>query len=263
MNNSSSIFILCVSLALLPALTHADSSTNNINPNLNPEEIARLAKKVEKEAAKHGAQVIIVGRVGRKVEDLPKGIKYTHVGIGVYSMIETKDGDKIPGYAMYNLYQDSNNQDKSYLSVDFPFDFFAGTQELRAGVIIPNPSLQKRILELIQSGAHEKLHIIHYSAIANPYTLRYQNCTEYILDIVNSAIYQTSDMEVLKQKSSAFFDAQKVNFSGIKLLLGSIFINGVTTTDHKNGIVTATYSTIGEYLEKYDLLQTQFEVSLR
>lgn len=262
MNKLLSMFILCLSIVLLPALTFADSSAANVNPKLNPEDIAQLAKKVERTAAKHGAQVIIVGRVGRKVEDLPKGIYYTHVGIGVYSMIETKDGDKIPGYAMYNLYQDAVNQDVSYLSVDFPFDFFAGVHELRAGIIIPEPELQKRILDLIQSGRYENLHIPRYSAIANPFTLRYQNCTEYILDIVNSAIYQTSDMRVLKEKSSAFFDPQKVNFSGLKLILGSIFINGVTTTDHNNGVVTATYTTIGKYLDKYDLLQKQLEVTL-
>ena len=206
--------------------------------------------------------MIIVGRVGRKVEDLPRGIYYTHVGIGVYSMIETSDGDKVPGYAMYNLYQDSVNQDQSYLAVDFPFDFFAGVQELRAGIIIPEPKLQKRILDLILSGNHEKLHVPKYSAIANPFTMRYQNCTEYILDIVNSSIYQTTDMRELKEKASAFFDPQKVNFSGLKLVLGSIFINGVTTTDHNNGIVTATYTTIGKYLDKYNLLEKQIEVTL-
>ncbi len=257
-----SILLFSLSIALLSAPIFADSSAANVNPNLNPEDIAQLAKKVERIAAEHGAQVIIVGRVGRKVEDLPRGIHYTHIGIGVYSMIETKNGQKVPGYAMYNLYQNPVDQAKSYLSIDFPFDFFAGAEERRAGVIIPDKRLQKRILEIITSGEHKKLHIPKYSAIANPFTLQYQNCTEYTLDIINSAIYGSTDMKVLKNKSSAFFEPQKVNFSGLKLIVGSIFINGVTTSDHKNGVVTATYTTIGKYLDKYDLLQNQVEVTL-
>ena len=262
MNRSLVMFFFSFTVALLSAPLFADSSTANANSNLNPEDIAQLAKKVERVAAKHGAQVIIVGRVGRKVEDLPKGIHYTHVGIGVYSIITTKDGEKIPGYAMYNLYQDPVDQYTSYLSIDFPFDFFAGVEELRAGVIIPDKRLQKRILELIISGEHKQLHIPKYSAIANPFTPQYQNCTEYTLDIINSAIYESTDMKVLKNKSSAFFQPQKIHFSGLKLMVGSMFINGVTTSDHKNDVVTATYTTIGEYLDKFDLLHSQIEVTL-
>ena len=256
------LIILCSALSVASSFVLADSSTAKVNPNLNADDVAQLAKNVEHLAAEHGARVIIVGRIGRKAEDLPVGINYTHIGIGVYSMIETKDGERIPGYAMYNLYQDSTNKNTSYLATDFPFDFFSSVQDLKAGVIIPNIKLQNKILEVIQSGTYKKLHIPRYSAIASPFTQRYQNCTEYVLDIINSSIYETADMGELKQYAKSYFEPQRVNISGLKLVVGSIFTQGVTTTDHKNGVSTATFTTIRNYLDKYGLLQAQYEVTI-
>ena len=249
-------------LSVTSNLVFADSSTANANPSLNADDVARLAKNVERIAADHGARVIIVGRIGRNPDDLPSGINYTHVGIGVYSVVTTKDGKSIPGYAMYNLYQDAKNKNISYLATDFPFDFFSSVQALKAGIIIPDVKLQQKILDVIQSGTYKKLHIPRYSAIASPFTQRYQNCTEYVLDIINSSIYDTTDMSELKQYAKAYFEPQKVNMSGFKLVVGSIFTQGVTTTDHKNGISTATYTTIRDYLNTYGLLQAQYEVTL-
>lgn len=74
---------------------------------------------------------------------------------------------------------------------DFPVDFFAGVQKLKAGIVIPTPELQRRLLATIQSDVYRDLHVPAYSAVANPFTLEYQNCTEHTLDVLNAAIYQT------------------------------------------------------------------------
>lgn len=240
----------------------AFSSGGGTNPNLDPNDVVTLAKHVERAAAKYGAHVIIVARVGRNPEELPSGIHYTHTGIGVYSLIETDDGKKIPGYAIYNLYQDPVRSDRSYLKTDFPFDFYSGAQVLKAGVIIPEPKLQQRLLDVIRTGQYKEVHNPYYSAIANPFSSKYQNCTEYTLDVINSAIYQTTDVEVIKSRTHEYFDPQPVNISTFKLVLGSIFKKEIATSDHRNGIVTTTYTTIGNYLKKYNLVLDQFEIEI-
>ena len=88
--------------------------------------------------------------------------------------------------------------------------------------------------------------------IANPYTLGRQNCTEFVLDVINTAIYQTSDIKIIKANTNAYFKAQTVNVNLIKLILGSMFSAEVSTSDQPGKPVTATFEKITEYLQDYD-----------
>lgn len=217
-----------------------------------PEQIVSFSKKVERTLAAKGARVAILARMGRPVSELPEGMHFTHVAFAVYSEITTSDGRKVPGYSIYNLYQEDGRPDVSSLVQDFPVDFFAGVAQLEAGIIVPSPELQRRLLEVIASPTYKALHDPRYSVIANPYTLGRQNCTEFVLDVTNAAIYQTSDIKVIKANAKAFFVAQEVNVNPFKLMLGSLFSAEVSTSDQAGTPVTATFEKIGEYLRKYD-----------
>lgn len=236
------------------AATGFSSSSSQAGEELHysPEQIIKFAKKVEHTMADKGAYVAILARMGRPRSELPDGMHFTHVAFAVYSEITTGDGRKVPGYAIYNLYQKDNKPDVSDLVQDYPVDFFAGVAELEAGIIIPSAELQKRLLDVIASPTYATLHDPHYSVIANPYTLGRQNCTEFVLDVVNAAIYQTGDIRTIKANEKAYFVAQKVNVNPFKLLLGSMFSPEVSTSDQNGGAVTATFETIGAYLKKYD-----------
>ena len=136
-------------------------------PQFEPERIAAFSKKVERAIAARGARVAVISRVGRSPAELPEGIEYTHVGFVVYSKIRLHDGRTVPGYASYNLYQDQRTGNTSYLAQDYPLDYYAAVYELSAGVIIPEPELQRRLLRVIFSDTYAKLHNSDYSAIAN------------------------------------------------------------------------------------------------
>ena len=243
-----SAFLLLVAVSFP---VHA-SSIGSEKPLFPPEQIISFSKKVEKTMAEKGAHVAILARMGRPAADMPEGMHYTHVGFAVYSQITTADGRKVPGYAIYNLYQQSEHPDVSDLVQDFPVDFFSGVAVLEAGVIIPSPELQKRLLEVIASPAYQQLHDPHYSLIANPYTLGRQNCTEHTLDVINAAIYQTNDIKKIKANEKAYFEAQPVNVSPLKLAFGAMFSAEVSTSDQNGKPVTATFETIAKYLQKYD-----------
>lgn len=247
---------LIFTLLFLSISAHAGSGSSKAGDEISftPEQIVGFSKKVEKAMAAKGARVAILARMGRPASELPEGMHFTHVAFAVYSQITTSDSRTIPGYATYNLYQRDKQPDVSDLVQDFPVDFFAGVAVLEAGIIIPSPELQKRLLEVIASPTFAKLHNPHYSLIANPYTTDKQNCTEHTLDVVNAAIYQTDDINKIKANEKAYFAAQPVNVSPFKLLLGSMFAAEISTSDHPHGSkpVTATFETIGNYLKKYD-----------
>lgn len=230
----------------------AGSSQASGELHYKAEEIIKFAKKVEKTLAQKGARVAIIARVGRPRNKLPEGINFTHTAIAVYSQITTTDGRKVPGYAIYNLYQRGDEPNVSDLVQDFPVDFFAGVEVLEAGLIIPTPELQKRLLAILASPTYKELHNSHYSVIANPFTLELQNCTEFTLDVLTAAIYETNDIKVIKANEKAYFEPQPVNVNPVKLLLGSMFVADVSKSDHPGKPVTSTFTTIGNFLTKYN-----------
>jgi len=241
------LFIFC-----LPVMAGSKSNSEAI---YSPQQIATFAKQVERYAAQQGARAFIIGRIGRDPKDLPKGIKYTHTAVAIYSNISLKNGQSAKGYVIHNLYQRHGQANKSDLVTDYPVDFFWGAQRLTAGISIPTPALQQKLIEMYTSGAAKKLHNENYSVLANPFNDRYQNCTEHTLLLLNAAIYNTTDTNRLYANNKAYFAAQRVHTSPFKLMLGSAFIKGVTTADHQGKIKTATFTSIARYLNRYQLLE--------
>ncbi|MFD2180376.1 DUF2145 domain-containing protein [Veronia pacifica] len=243
------LYKLVVSLLLLHVIPFAFAGSQpNGPPRHKPEDIVSFAKKVEKSLATKRAHVAIIARIGEERSGLPKGISFTHTALAVYSKITGKDGKVYPGYTLYNLYQVAGKEHKSELVRDFPVDFFSGAYELKAGVIIPSKALQQRLLAVISSATYRDLHNSDYSIIANPFTLTYQNCTEHTLDVVTAAIYQTDNLSRIKTYQKAYFTPQRIHISRMKLALGSVFARSVSISDHPSHPETATFSTIGKFL---------------
>jgi hypothetical protein len=224
------------------------------------DQITTFSKKVDKTLAAKGAHVFIVARQGRAKQELPRGIDYTHVGIAVYSAIMLSDGRVVPGYTYYNLYQSDKDPWKSYLQKDYAADFFSPVYQLKAGITIPDEKLQRRILKLVENNTHQTLHNPKYSVLANPFDTEYQNCTEYVLDMLTAALYDTTDKAKLKANQQAYFKPHPVSVGPLKLLFGSLFVPGVTALDHDGPINTATYKSIEQFLSEYDLVKETFVI---
>ncbi len=244
------LLILCLWLTLP---VEAGTSLAGGQSHFPASAIAQFSKQVEQTLANQDTQVALLARVGRPQSEMPEGMHYTHVSFVVYSQITLSDQRKVPGYAVYNLYQSDRQPDTSSLVQDFPVDFFSGVYSLEAGILIPSPELQRRLLQVIASPTYRKLHDPHYSAIANPFTLGRQNCTEHTLDVLFAAIYQTDDIARIKASERAFFTAQPINVSPLKLMLGNLFSSDITLSDQPaRPPETATFETIARFLQQYD-----------
>jgi len=241
-------------IALLFSSFAFAGSTQSNEIQFSVEDVDNFAKEVELYAAQEGARAFIIARVGRPEKDLPKGINFTHTAIAVYSSITLQTGEVVKGYAIHNLYQKAGKLNKSELVIDYPVDFFWGVNSLKAGIIIPTPDLQQRIIKVIASGKDKQMHNENYSVIANPFNNTFQNCTEHTLNILNAGVYQTTDMTQLKNNAEQHFKPQKIKANPIKLLLGNWFIDDVSTKDHQGKVYTTTFTTIGKYLQKNELL---------
>jgi hypothetical protein len=244
------ILLLFMALICMPSWAGSQANSKAV---IEPEKIVKFAKNVEKYAAAQGARAFIIARVGRAEKDLPKGINYTHTAVAIYSDITLTTGEIVQGYAIHNLYQLPDQPKRSQLVQDYPVDFFWGAQVLKAGIIIPSDEIQTRLIHLIASGKNVDLHNPKYSVIANPMNNRLQNCTEYTLDLINAAIYQTTNIKQLKANTREHFTAQRVGTSRIKLMFGALLMDDVTTKDHRGKIATTTFGSIHTYLDQYQL----------
>jgi len=228
-------------------------SQQNGKPSFSPEAIATFSKDVEKYAASQGARAFIVARRGRPIEDMPDGIRFTHTAIAIYSSIQLDNGKTVKGYAIHNLYQDADEQGTSHLVTDYPVDFFWSAYALEAGIIIPSVSVQHALINLYSEDKAKLLHNPRYSVVANPFNNKRQNCTEYTLDVLNAAVYSTTDIAQLKVNAKAYFSPQKVNMSRAKLGLASMFNDGVTLSDHGRKVEITTFGSLAHYMQKYAL----------
>lgn len=253
------LFCLVFSLVFcLPFAAIAGSSQPGDVTFFKPEEIVSFSKSFERSLAENRARVAIVARAGRYRDQLPEGVSFTHVAFAVYSQITTRDGRKIPGYAMYNLYQKSDKPDSSYLVQDYPVDFFAGVKVLEAGVIIPKPKVQMALVKVIASPAYQSFHNPRYSVIANPYTLDLQNCTEHTLDIIFAAVYGTDKIAIIKENQKAYFKALPIKMNPFLISIGSIFISEIAVSDHPENLETATFNTIADFMDTYHLTSKRY-----
>ena len=218
-------------------------------------EVAAFAKDVERSLAESGVRLAFIARAGRPSDELPVGVTFTHVGIAVYSKIQTSDGRLLPGYATYNLYQNADQSNKSELVQDYLLDFFLGVQELKAGIIIPQRKLQKKLLEMISAGSWRELHNPRYSLIANPFTSQYQNCTEFILDIMHAAIYQTMDRSRIKAITRDFYSPYRIRKNPLAVVVGGMLRKEIAVTDHDGAFTTSTFGSIAEYMTEYGLAE--------
>ena len=214
----------------------------------NFEQIAVLAKSVERTLAAKRVHVALIGRVGLNPELLPPGVTFSHTAIAIYSKIKTADGRLVPGYAVYNLYQGAQRTGRSVLAQDYPVDYFAISQSLKSGVIIPNEKLQLALIRVVSSDTYRALHNPNYSVIANPFNALFQNCTEFVLDVLFAAVYDTSDIRAIKANITAYFDPYPILIDVTKLTFAAATMPDVTLDDHSGAVATATFSSIAKFL---------------
>ncbi len=230
-------------------------------PYLTIDQAAAFAKQIERDLAAKGARLAIVFRAGESRDKLREGIAYSHGAFWAYMPVTLDDGRTVNGYAVYNLYRGDGESlpvDKSYLHQDFPLDFIASTGVDDVGVIIPSPEVQRRILEIMASPTYEALHIKPYSVVSNPHNAKYQNCNEFMLDVLAAAIWETTDMAQIKVNLAAHFKPTVVKTNVFERMFAPMADASIKTDDQDGEIVTATYESMSVFMEANGLTKAVY-----
>jgi hypothetical protein len=137
-----------------------------------------LAQKSFIALDKTGAQVAMIARVG---QDLSKyHLRYSHMGFvwrdhpaGRWTVVHELNQCGTAESALYN----------EGLGNFFLDDLFA----FETLIIIPNPAVQHRLAAMLESSMPLQLHADHYNMLAYPFSTRYQNSNQWLLEVFAAA----------------------------------------------------------------------------
>ncbi|MES2697107.1 MAG: DUF2145 domain-containing protein [Verrucomicrobiota bacterium] len=225
--------------------------------------IRDFALRVNDQLDARKAHVAILARCGRPRSEMPHGISYTHVAFAVFEAVRGDDGAIFHTYTVYNLYQDSAQEDRSYLKQDLIYNFVAGIDETDVAVCVPIEPLQKRLLAMIRSPAYRALYIPEYNLMANPWVDRYDNCVTHTLKVCVAAIYDTTDRARINANIRTYFTPTPVRLGALRSF-GALFKTAVKHDDAApSGFQTATYDSLKVFLETNQLVREAFTVTLK
>ncbi len=243
------------------SVTDSGFSARGSVAHLTDEQAVAFAKQIEDDLAARQARLALVFRTGRPRSALPEGISYTHGAFWAYVPLTLADGTQTHGYAVYNLYHGDGTtlpRDQSYLAQDFPIDFVRGTAVDDVGVIVPSPEMQRRIMQVMASPAYEQMHVESYSLISNPLDPRHQNCNEFMLDVIGSAAWETTDYAQIKANLRQHFRPTRVRVNLFERAIGPMTDVRVKTDDHRGRVATATYESMADFMQRTGLMQASY-----
>ena len=208
------------------------------------------------------AEVAIVGRVGS--DQAKRGLRYTHAGFA------WRDHPQGRWHFVHLL--NACDSDRSDIYDDGPVNFFLERPfSYDSLVVLPTPSLQRKLAELLATDAPRRLHTAHYSAIANPFSTRFQNSNQWLLELIavaladGGSVTRQSAQDVLEENG---YEPARTRL-GFFERVGARRMNNVSLDDHSRselrsgGYRWVSVRSIVEFLEQLGELETKRELLAR
>ena len=146
-----------------------------------------------------GAQVVVLARAG---QDLSKyGLAWSHLGLAYKDGARWRVVHKLNacGSARSDIYR----QGLGEFFLDDLFDY-------KAGVVVPDPALQARLLPVLRDNAQAvRLHTPAYSMVAYPWAQRYQQSNQWAIETLAMAQSPEAGGSFTRERAQAW-----LKFSG-------------------------------------------------
>ena len=236
------------------------ASTSKGEPLFERELLETYGEKIIADLISKDVKLAIVSRAGQPRKDLPPGINYTHSAFWLYAPSENAAA---PQYAVYNLYHNEDNRLISRLETDTAADFLRLTREHDVGVIIPSETTQNSLIAYIKSERYTDMHEVNYSLISNPLDARFQNCNEFMLDVMGAALWGTRERSEVKTTLKAMLKPAMIKTSWLRRTLGPRIDERLILEDQSKVIQTTTRETLAQFLDSTGQLSQTYILDLR
>lgn len=222
-----------------------------------------LALRTREALDASGAQVALVGRVGRDMSK--QGLRYSHMAIA------QRDHPKGRWFLTHMLNECGTGESTLYdegLGNFFLDDVFA----FEAIVVTPTPELQARLLALMATPLPLSLHQKSYSLIAHPFSTRHQNSNQWVLEQIAAALAppaavtgRADAQQLLRQRA---YEPSKIRIAPFERIGARLFAANVHFNDHSHDEMqagryqTVTVESVIRFVEQMQVLATRQIVRL-
>lgn len=207
-----------------------------------------------------GAELAIVGRVGSDVSKY--GLRYTHAGIAVR---QHPKGRWLVRHMLNHCGRPTSSLFDQGLTVFFLDDPFA----YDALVLIPTPAEQAQLREIVLSETALALHEPAYSTLAYPFSERYQNSNQWLLELLalsasGGPLHRRQAQLHLRNSG---YRASTVQLPALQRLGAALFKANVRFDDHpiserlSGRYSVVTVKSIEAYLQRTGLLDRRIVVT--
>jgi hypothetical protein len=252
---------LVASVVCLLALTPAHSGTACSDAKPQPESIQkafRAAYKIHQKLESNRPQIALIARVG---QDLSKyAIRYSHIAFVI------KDNSSAQWRTIHLL--NACNSKQSALWKEGLANFFLDDlHSYDALLITPSPALQNKLQALVRSdSAIKAMHNSNYNMVAYPFSEKYQNSNQWVLELLAQAMAQQSNFATpITNRGQAQQWLQLTQYAPTTMKIGTMtrlgarmFKANVAFDDHPNErryadlIDTVTVESVAAYIRRLD-----------
>lgn len=240
-------------LALLPLTAMAGRGCEPREPHVTEIETAlTLGMRVQDVLAASGAQVALVARVG---QDLSRfGLTYSHAAFALRD-------HPMGRWAVVHLLNECGT-DRSSLHDEGLGAFFLDVHRPEALVVVPSAALQDRLVRVLGSQTASQLHEPRYNMLSYPFTPRYQNSNQWLLEVFAAAnatdIAVSSRQQAVDWLKATGYRPRTIELGTLTRLGGRMFRANIAFDDHPFGrrmaghIDTATVESIVSFMQQRD-----------
>lgn len=186
----------------------------------------RLALASREALDASGAELALVARAG---QDLSRWkLRYSHAGLVWRDHPQGR-------WRVVHLLNDCGTA-RSGLWVEGLGNFFlSGVERWEALLIIPPPTLQRQLVDLLKGPLPVRLHEPRYNMVAYPFSTRYQNSNQWVMEVLGAALAKppaTTRATVQNWLKATGYRPTTLDIPAMTRLGGRLFRANVAFDDH-------------------------------
>ncbi|NIA00070.1 DUF2145 domain-containing protein [Massilia sp. CCM 8734] len=254
--------LLLLVLAMALPFAHAGTACEEVEQDATKfVKAVKLAENTSAALDASGAEVAMIARVG---QDLSKyDLRYSHMAYA------WRDHPKGRWTVVHLLNQCGTASSKVFdqgLANFFLDDLFAYESQ----IVIPGAQSQKRIVAMLASEAPTRLHGAHYNMLAFPFSTKYQNSNQWVLETYAASESAIGDRSAAQSwLKQAGYAPNTIWVPSVKRLGARVFRANVAFDDHPLGrriagqIDIVTVESVVRFVKKRDPAVTESVVGIR
>jgi hypothetical protein len=260
------VFLICC--WLLPATAGTACSEKAQSPE-TVQKAFQLAVKTRAALDATGAQVALVARVGQDLSQY--NLRFSHMAF------VWRDHPQGKWLAIHELNQ-CGTADSALYNEGLANFFFDDMFAWEALIITPSAELQAKIVERLKSPSQlESMHEARYNMVAYPFSTRYQNSNQWVLEILADAMRNTeqshSDQSSRAQSQTWLkqngYKPSILHIMALQRLAGRMFKANVAFDDHPNAdryagkIAVVSVDSVANFMQQRDAKSSSQTLSLQ